>query len=124
IFMRPEFRQAAAKTALIRSPVEWFVAACSALDIPPSATQSSYYLTLMGQPLFNPPNVSGWPRSESWLAPSPWQARGAAAGHIRSIAVRSDLPYNQLLELTPKTPPEAVPNVLFDKFGIVDPSPV
>ena len=55
----------------VRSPVEWFVAVCRALNVVPSKIPSSATilstLSYMGQLPFAPPNVGGWPADEAWL---------------------------------------------------------
>jgi uncharacterized protein (DUF1800 family) len=61
---RPQYSQA-------KSPVEWFVSACRALRVTPSALGNpgdvSWLLSSMGQFPFNPPSVGGWPYDEAWL---------------------------------------------------------
>ena len=58
------------KYAMVKSPVEWFISACRALGLTPSAlktpAQLISYLDKMGQVPFSPPNVGGWPAAEAW----------------------------------------------------------
>ncbi len=60
------------KYELVKTPVEWFVAACRALELVPSQLQSSEqlinHLSKLGQLPFAPPNVGGWPAGEGWLS--------------------------------------------------------
>jgi uncharacterized protein (DUF1800 family) len=67
------------KNDLVKSPVEWFIAACRALKITPSAlktpAQLINYLNQMGQVPFSPPNVGGWPAGEAWLSSATAQYR-------------------------------------------------
>lgn len=60
------------KYEMVRSPVEWFVAACRALEVVPSQLQNSEkiinWLNKLGQVPFSPPNVGGWPAGEGWLS--------------------------------------------------------
>jgi len=67
------------KNDLVKSPVEWFIAACRALKLTPSAlktpTQLINYLNQMGQVPFSPPNVGGWPAAEAWLSSATAQYR-------------------------------------------------
>ena len=67
------------KNDLVKSPVEWFIAACRALKITPSAlktpAQLINYLNQMGQVPFSPPNVGGWPAAEAWLSSATAQYR-------------------------------------------------
>ena len=60
------------KYELVKSPVEWFVASCRALEIVPSKLETSErlfnYLDKLGQVPFAPPNVGGWPAEAAWLS--------------------------------------------------------
>src|SRR5690606_31121684 len=47
VFMRPEFRLAATRTALVRSPVEWFVALTAALGIDEKDSHPEWWLKSM-----------------------------------------------------------------------------
>jgi uncharacterized protein (DUF1800 family) len=71
-----------------KSPVEWFVGVCRALEILPSALPHNAnvirYLTAMGQVPFDPPNVGGWPTDEAWLNISSMQSRMAFSKYILS----------------------------------------
>lgn len=72
--------------ALVKSPVEWFVAVCRALSITPSKLPVSLglinYLYQLGQAPFDPPNVGGWPADEAWLTTASAQARLAFAQNL------------------------------------------
>jgi uncharacterized protein (DUF1800 family) len=71
------------KYALVKSPVEWFISACRALEITPSQlktpAQLINYLNKLGQLPFTPPNVGGWPAGEAWLSSATAQYRIAFA---------------------------------------------
>jgi uncharacterized protein (DUF1800 family) len=68
-----------AKYAMVKSPVEWFISACRALELTPSAlktpAQLINYLEKLGQVPFSPPNVGGWPAGEAWLSSATAQYR-------------------------------------------------
>jgi uncharacterized protein (DUF1800 family) len=54
----------------IKSPVDFTISAlraCEALDPPPNLVDLEVHLTKMGQRLFYPPNVAGWPGCIAWL---------------------------------------------------------
>jgi uncharacterized protein (DUF1800 family) len=54
----------------VTAPVEWGVALCRRfmpLDPPPSLVHLSQYTARLGQVLFYPPNVGGWPGGRSWI---------------------------------------------------------
>ena len=67
------------KYALVKSPVEWFISACRALELTPSKLQTPVqlmsYLDKLGQVPFNPPNVGGWPAGGAWLSSATAQYR-------------------------------------------------
>ena len=71
------------KNDLVKSPVEWFIAACRALELTPSnlktPTQLINYLNQLNQVPFSPPNVGGWPAGEAWLSSAAVQYRIAFA---------------------------------------------
>ena len=74
------------KNDLVKAPVEWFIAACRALELTPSnlktPSQLLSYLDKLGQVPFNPPNVGGWPAGEAWLSSATAQYRIAFAGWL------------------------------------------
>jgi uncharacterized protein (DUF1800 family) len=71
------------KYAMVKSPVEWFISACRALELTPSQlktpNQLLNYLDKLGQVPFKPPNVGGWPAGEAWLSSATAQYRIAFA---------------------------------------------
>ena len=71
------------KYAMVKSPVEWFISACRALELTPSQlktpAQLINYLDKLGQVPFSPPNVGGWPAGEAWLSSATAQYRIAFA---------------------------------------------
>jgi uncharacterized protein (DUF1800 family) len=71
------------KYAMVKSPVEWLISACRALELTPSKlntpNQLLNYLDKLGQVPFNPPNVGGWPAGEAWLSSATAQYRIAFA---------------------------------------------
>ena len=74
------------KNDLVKSPVEWFIAACRALELTPSQLKTPgqllNYLDKLGQVPFNPPNVGGWPAGGAWLSSATAQYRIAFAGWL------------------------------------------
>jgi uncharacterized protein (DUF1800 family) len=67
------------KNQMAKAPLEWFIAACRALELTPSQlkrpAQISAHLSKLGQIPFNPPNVGGWPAGEAWLSSASAQYR-------------------------------------------------
>jgi len=74
------------KYALVKSPVEWFISVCRALELTPSQlktpAQLTNHLDKLGQVPFNPPNVGGWPAGEAWLSSATAQYRLAFAAWL------------------------------------------
>jgi uncharacterized protein (DUF1800 family) len=55
----------------VQSPIEYTVGAVRALELldpPPSTLVLADWAARLGQDLFNPPNVGGWPGGRSWLS--------------------------------------------------------
>lgn len=81
---------------LARQPIEQAVHACKALGVAADGAQVSQALDAMGQKLFEPPNVGGWPVDEEWLAPGTTLARYRLATFVEAEARRQagtvDLP--------------------------------
>ena len=66
----------------VKSPVEYVIGAlrgCEAFAPPPDLADIEIHLTKMGQRLFYPPNVAGWPGGLSWLGGSTILARSRFA---------------------------------------------
>jgi uncharacterized protein (DUF1800 family) len=62
-FYAPENR-----AALFKSPVEFVVGTLKTFDIePPSLRPFVFASALLGQNVFSPPNVKGWPGGEAWI---------------------------------------------------------
>jgi uncharacterized protein (DUF1800 family) len=68
---------------LVKSPVEWFVAVCRALNITPSNLSKNSallnFLNKLAQVPFDPPNVGGWPTDDAWLSSASAQFRASFA---------------------------------------------
>ena len=68
VFASPEFTSGDGYRGLVKSPIEFMVGASRALG---THTQSRLIATSgsgMGQTLFDPPDVNGWPNNESWIS--------------------------------------------------------
>ncbi|WP_422922979.1 DUF1800 domain-containing protein [Singulisphaera sp. PoT] len=68
LFTSPEFYSEASRGSQIKSPIRLLVGACRQLKLEVTVTPSLAQLTAaMGQELFNPPNVKGWPGGKTWI---------------------------------------------------------
>ena len=74
IFLSDEFRGGAAYRSLVRSPIDLMVATMRATGAD-LVTQSMQAAEGMGQMLYDPPTVAGWPSNGAWLSSSSVLAR-------------------------------------------------
>lgn len=99
--------------AMVKSPVEWFVALSRALKITPSATKNVNAiisgLQKLSQVPFAPPNVGGWPAGELWLT--------SASAQFRLTLSQAILKNTDLAELKAVAPGQRV-KYLQDLLGI------
>ena len=71
LFTAPEFYAPKARGAKVKGPVRLLVGACRDLRLEGSATPSLAQLTAqLGQELFNPLTVKGWPSGIAWISAS------------------------------------------------------
>ncbi len=78
LLLSPQFSSSKAYRSRIKSPVEFTVGAYRAMNINGDGAGLPAITTLMGQTLFDPPNVAGWPGdkvSALWLNSGTWMTR-------------------------------------------------
>ncbi len=75
IFMSPEFTAADTYRALIKSPTEVMIHTAKALGDKTLSRLAAGQGQGMGQTLFDPPSVGGWPQNESWVSSNTMLAR-------------------------------------------------
>src|SRR5712692_2456567 len=78
LLLSPQFSSTKAYRSRIKSPVEFTAGAYRALNIQGSGDTLQQYPLLMGQTVFDPPNVAGWPGdkvSAFWLNSGTWMMR-------------------------------------------------
>jgi uncharacterized protein (DUF1800 family) len=101
VLASPEFSSAQTYRTLVKSPTDFMVHSARALG----ATNLSKLIAAsgsgMGQSLFDPPDVSGWPNNESWISSNTVVERvnfvTAALGQVRSaLPAASDASRQQL----------------------------
>src|SRR2546422_941837 len=68
VFMSPEFGAPASYRALVKSPTELMVHMAKALETPAVAKAIGLSGQGMGQLLFDPAEVGGWPSNASWIS--------------------------------------------------------
>ena len=107
VFTSPEFTADASYRALVKSPTEFMVHVLKALDgrqLSRLAVQSAPGL---GQVLFDPPDVGGWPNNEAWISSNAVVARvnfvTAALGQLRRLPAGAQAPDHVDSVLGPQT---------------------
>jgi len=75
VFNSPEFASQAAYRSLVKSPTEFMVHALRALGAESQARLVMAGGSNMGQVLFDPPDVGGWPNNEAWISSNTVLAR-------------------------------------------------
>ncbi|HET7038118.1 MAG TPA: DUF1800 domain-containing protein [Thermomicrobiaceae bacterium] len=75
LFNLPEFQDPSSYRALVKSPAELVAGTLRQLAVDADQSPIPSMLPEMGQSLFAPPNVSGWPGGAAWLNSGTWLAR-------------------------------------------------
>lgn len=119
VFLRPEFRASTTRYALVRSPIEWMVAAMKGTGMTAEQLHPEWWMDRLGQTLYAPPNVAGWHQNQAWISSSAQWAKGSFAGGDRWDANQAGV----FAGIDALTPAAAVQRG-FDAFGIDDPSPL
>ena len=92
IFGHPQFTQSRSLQGLVKQPTEYVVGALRALGVAPADLGQPAALLQafagMGQVLFDPPSVGGWPQNSYWLSASAALARWEFA---HRLARRADI---------------------------------
>ena len=68
VFNSPQFAAAKSYRTLVKTPAEFTVHAARALGLSNPAKLVATAGAGMGQSLFDPPDVGGWPNNESWIS--------------------------------------------------------
>jgi len=87
VFTSPEFTADKSYRGLVKSPTEFMVGAARALGASSLSKVIASSGSGMGQSLFDPPDVNGWPNNESWISSNTVVARvnfvTAALGQVK-----------------------------------------
>jgi uncharacterized protein (DUF1800 family) len=75
VFLSDEFKAASSYRSLVKQPVELMVHALRALGARDQSAIALRAASGMGQNLFDPPDVGGWPLNESWISSNTVLAR-------------------------------------------------
>jgi uncharacterized protein (DUF1800 family) len=88
LLLADEFRYAPGSRQLVRQPVEAVVHAAKALGVSFDDGSLVWQLERMGQSLFNPVNVGGWPLGRDWVTPVTAVARYDAGLTLGNLATK------------------------------------
>jgi len=88
IFKHDAFYSELAYRAKAKSPAEYLVSMSRALELDTNATNFQGSAQRMGQQLFNPPNVAGWPGGAQWFNTTTWLERVNQLNRV--ITIRKD----------------------------------
>jgi uncharacterized protein (DUF1800 family) len=84
----------------VQSPMEYTVGAVRALELldpPPSTLVLADWAARLGQDLFNPPNVGGWPGGRSWLSARSLIGRANfATALVEGLSIGRDAPLDAI----------------------------
>lgn len=124
MFLRDEFYSVRARTEHVASPVEHVIGTLRVLGAKTNGERIPYWIAAMGQDLFNPPNVAGWPGGLAWMTSVRQLERFDFAWRVASSRDRdhdlstSTRPLTEGLGKDP-TPAEVVDHVL-STLGPID----
>ncbi len=112
VFEHPAFVSAEARNGLVKQPTEYVVGALRAFGMgaaPTSRAGPALQATLadLGQILFDPPSVGGWPQNRYWLSTAAALARWRFA---ERLAATADL--SAVADASPASRPDALAELL------------
>ncbi len=117
ILLHPEFRSAQTRRGLLRSPIEFAVAAMTHTGLTAGELNPEWHLPHMGQRPFMPPNVDGWTSNEGWIATSTMWARRRFADRVGHVGQEAGL-----LSGSESLTVDAAVGQALDTFGISSPT--
>lgn len=121
LFKSDAFSSEAAYHALIKSPAEFVAGTLRSLNVATNGTGLPAVMAGLGQQLFNPPNVAGWPGGAAWIATNTMLTRDNAANAVANATKPESgllVDLQQLFNLPPSPPAsdvvDAITNHLLD----------
>ena len=91
LFRDPAFYAPEVVGARITSPLDFLVGSARRLGVDPPAAWIASASELLGEALFEPPSVEGWPGGETWITTSSLIHRGNFAGVLSGALDAPDL---------------------------------
>jgi len=98
VLVSPEFVADHSYRALVKSPTEFMVQTLKALQAPQLSRLAQLSAPGMGQVLFDPPDVGGWPNNEAWISSNSVVARvnfvTAVLSQLKTVPPGTDAPHH------------------------------
>lgn len=91
LFRDPHFYSDAVVGQRVAGPIDHLVGMSRRLELDPPDIWLTYGTELLGQELFNPPNVKGWPGGMAWITTASFMHRGNLAGILLGTVEVGDL---------------------------------
>jgi uncharacterized protein (DUF1800 family) len=100
VFTSDEFKAASSYRSLVKQPIEFMVSALRAVGAESMSQVALQHGNGMGQTLFDPPDVGGWPLNEAWISSNTVMARvnfvTALIQAVKNLPVSTDAHVQQL----------------------------
>ena len=119
MFNHDAFYSPEARMALVRTPVEYIVAALRSLGMDAATSHPVWFLEGMGMQPFMPPNVAGWKPNMNWVTSSAFWAK---ANFIQFSAWKASTGSTLALADLDTRDTQSATQAAFDTFGISSPS--
>ncbi len=107
VLTSPEFTADQSYRALVKSPTEFMVHTLKALGAPQLSRLVVQSAQTMGQVLFDPPDVGGWPNNEAWISSNNVVSRvnfiSAVLNQLKALPPGADAPRHIDTVLSPAT---------------------
>ncbi|MSQ28596.1 MAG: DUF1800 domain-containing protein [Dehalococcoidia bacterium] len=97
ILLSEEFSSATAYRSQVRSPVDLAVGVHRAWGLETDGQYPANGARNMGQDVFDPPNVAGWPGGPAWLNSASWMSR---ANFVNGLVIRRKGPPATVIDLS------------------------
>ena len=110
MFTDPAFLAPDAYWSTVKSPVEFVVGVARSFDLVGDMRGLPEAAALMGQALFLPPNVAGWPGGTSWVSSGSWFYRLNFLNFVINPILTSEI--GQALILDARSPQDYVDSLI------------
>ncbi len=91
LFMDPAFYRDEVRGTRVSSPIDYLIGSARRIGVDPPARAIVVGAGLLGEKLFEPPNVKGWPGGMAWITTSSLMQRGNLVGSFLGIVNYQDV---------------------------------